>query len=205
MFPGGSTSGLAARGVRLSGGLSPFTMRRTAACIRSLSGFAAGASKNSSAFRPRLRLKPPLSPCWLPVSPQRIGPSATCLSSGAGGRGLRPLLARLIACQCFSLAFRFDGQSQQLGEFLTTSGKMSVAAVTAGSDQDQASPPDVFVLRLTWLLLWKRLRYYFSLATTNSGAQSRARLISESGKMQIDFRADSAYCTARFVAARSDP
>jgi len=33
---------------------------------------------------------------------------------------------------------------------------------------------------------------YFSLATTNSGAQSKARLISESGKVQIDFCADSA-------------
>jgi len=34
---------------------------------------------------------------------------------------------------------------------------------------------------------------YFSLATTNSGAQSSARLTSESGKVQIDLRADSAY------------
>jgi hypothetical protein len=33
---------------------------------------------------------------------------------------------------------------------------------------------------------------YFSLATTNSGAHSSARLISESGKVQIAFRADSA-------------
>ena len=38
---------------------------------------------------------------------------------------------------------------------------------------------------------------YFSRATTNSGAQSRARLISESGKLQIALRADSAYCAAR--------
>ena len=33
---------------------------------------------------------------------------------------------------------------------------------------------------------------YLSLATTNSGAQSKARLISESGKVQIEFWADSA-------------
>jgi len=33
---------------------------------------------------------------------------------------------------------------------------------------------------------------YFSRATTNSGAHSSARLISESGKVQIAFRADSA-------------
>jgi hypothetical protein len=36
------------------------------------------------------------------------------------------------------------------------------------------------------------LSFYFSLATTNSGAHSSARLISESGKVQIAFRADSA-------------
>jgi len=46
---------------------------------------------------------------------------------------------------------------------------------------------------------------YFSLATTNSGAQRRARLISESGKKQIDLQADSAYCAARVVAASSEP
>jgi len=46
---------------------------------------------------------------------------------------------------------------------------------------------------------------YFSLATTNSGAQSSARLISESGKVQIDLRADSAYFAAQAVAASSDP
>jgi hypothetical protein len=33
---------------------------------------------------------------------------------------------------------------------------------------------------------------YFSRATTNSGAHSSARLISESGKVQIALRADSA-------------
>ena len=45
---------------------------------------------------------------------------------------------------------------------------------------------------------------YFSLATTNSGAHSRARLISESGNVQIAFCADSAYRVARDVAASSD-
>jgi len=33
---------------------------------------------------------------------------------------------------------------------------------------------------------------YFSLTTTNSGAQSKARLNSESGKMQMAVRAESA-------------
>ena len=46
---------------------------------------------------------------------------------------------------------------------------------------------------------------YFSRATTNSGAHSRARLISESGKKQMDLRADSAYSAAREVAASKDP
>ena len=46
---------------------------------------------------------------------------------------------------------------------------------------------------------------YFSRATTNSGAQSSARLISESGKKQIDLQADSAYCAARDVATSNDP
>jgi hypothetical protein len=40
-----------------------------------------------------------------------------------------------------------------------------------------------------WLM---RTFFYFSLATTYSGAQRRARLISESGKMQMALRADSA-------------
>ena len=46
---------------------------------------------------------------------------------------------------------------------------------------------------------------YFSLATTKSGAQSKARLISEFRKVQIDLRADSAYFAAQAVAASSDP
>src|ERR1700693_1395474 len=46
---------------------------------------------------------------------------------------------------------------------------------------------------------------YFSRPTTNSGAQSSARLISELGKVQIAFCADSAYRAARPVAASSDP
>ncbi len=46
---------------------------------------------------------------------------------------------------------------------------------------------------------------YFSLATTNSGAQSRARLISESGNVQIDRWADAAYSAARAFAASNDP
>ena len=50
-----------------------------------------------------------------------------------------------------------------------------------------------------------RRRTYFSRATTNSGAQSKARLISESGKVQIEFCADSAYCAARAEAASNDP
>src|ERR1700757_1617331 len=37
---------------------------------------------------------------------------------------------------------------------------------------------------------------YFSLATTNSGAQSNARLISESGNVQMALVADSAYSVA---------
>src|SRR5579862_7416482 len=36
---------------------------------------------------------------------------------GAGGRGWRPRFARLIACQCVSLVFRFGGHSQQLPAF----------------------------------------------------------------------------------------
>jgi len=46
---------------------------------------------------------------------------------------------------------------------------------------------------------------YFSRATTNSGAQSSARFISESGKVQIARLADSAYWAARVVAASTDP
>lgn len=46
---------------------------------------------------------------------------------------------------------------------------------------------------------------YFSLATTNSGAQSNARLISESGKGQMALRADSAYSVARREAASNEP
>lgn len=46
---------------------------------------------------------------------------------------------------------------------------------------------------------------YFSRATTNAGAHSKARLISESGKVQIALRADPAYCAALAVAASSDP
>src|SRR5258708_10606306 len=46
---------------------------------------------------------------------------------------------------------------------------------------------------------------YFSRATTNSGAQSRARLISESGNVQMALRADSAYCVAAAAAASPHP
>src|SRR5262249_23724659 len=50
-----------------------------------------------------------------------------------------------------------------------------------------------------------RRTVYFSRATTNSGAQSRARLISESGNVQIALRADSEYCAAWAEAESSDP
>jgi len=46
---------------------------------------------------------------------------------------------------------------------------------------------------------------YFSLATTNSGAHSRARLISESGKAWSAFWDDSAYSAAQALAASSEP
>ena len=46
---------------------------------------------------------------------------------------------------------------------------------------------------------------YFSLATTNSGAQSSARLISESGKTQMALRADSAYRAASLEANSREP
>src|SRR5437879_10313420 len=42
-----------------------------------------------------------------------------------------------------------------------------------------------------------RFKVHFSRATTNSGAHSKARLISESGNWQMALRADSAYSTAR--------
>ena len=46
---------------------------------------------------------------------------------------------------------------------------------------------------------------YFSLATTNSGAQSNARLISESGNVHMALLADSAYSVARIEAASTEP
>jgi len=46
---------------------------------------------------------------------------------------------------------------------------------------------------------------YFSRAITNSGAHNNARLISESGNVQIAFRAASAYCAAFAFAASSAP
>src|SRR5208337_911655 len=46
---------------------------------------------------------------------------------------------------------------------------------------------------------------YFSLATTNSGAHNRARLISESGRSQMARRASAAYSWARVVAASREP
>jgi len=46
---------------------------------------------------------------------------------------------------------------------------------------------------------------HFSRATTNSGAHNNARLISLSGKLQMAFRASSAYSPARSLAASSDP
>ena len=45
---------------------------------------------------------------------------------------------------------------------------------------------------------------YFSLATTNSGAHNNARLVSLSGKPQIAFRANAAYCMARALAASTE-
>ncbi len=42
------------------------------------------------------------------------------------------------------------------------------------------------------LLLTAYCSLYFSRSTTNSGAHSRTRLISESGKMQMALRAESA-------------
>ncbi len=160
----------------------------------------AGASKNQGAFRLKLRLKPPPA---VNGGPQWTGPSATCLSSGAGGRGLGHDGLRPIACQCVSLAFRSDGHSHQLGAFCNERKENSVAAVTDDCDGDQRRFVKAFVLGLTRYYRARRSRNrqvrvrderpgYFSLATTNSGAQSRARLISESGKVQIDLQAESA-------------
>src|SRR5437588_7101687 len=47
--------------------------------------------------------------------------------------------------------------------------------------------------------------FYFSRATTKSGAHSRARLISELGKVQMALRAASAYSAARALAASRAP
>ena len=46
---------------------------------------------------------------------------------------------------------------------------------------------------------------YFSRPTTKSGAQSNARLISESGNVQIDVRAASEYSWARAMATSTEP
>jgi len=47
--------------------------------------------------------------------------------------------------------------------------------------------------------------FYFSRATTKSGAHSSARLISELGKVQMALRAASAYSAARALAASRAP
>src|SRR5271169_1738096 len=85
------------------------------------------------------------------VRPQRTGPSATCLSSGAGGRGVRSLYQRPITCQCVSLAFRSGGQSQQLPAFCNRPRKKSVTPITDVRDCGQAGADEVAVLRLTAL------------------------------------------------------
>src|SRR5258708_3079047 len=52
---------------------------------------------------------------------------------------------------------------------------------------------------------FRRAAVYFSREITKSGAQSRARLISESGKVKVDLRADSAYWAARSWASSIEP
>src|ERR1019366_494144 len=144
------------------------------------------------------------------VRPLRTGPSATCLSQVPGG-GWRSRYPRLIACQCVSLAFRSGGQSQQLAASCSLPEKKSVTAVTDVRDCGQTGCNEFSVFPRTGRVMmdskgcqWLE-EVYFSLATTNSGAQSSARLISVSGKERMASCADSAYCAARAVAASSDP
>ena len=95
-------------------------------------------------------------------------------------------------------------RSQQLAAFSDDSGKTSVPPVTHASDGRQERFASRSVRGITGFMrllsdenesetgVLNGSESYFSLATTKSGAQSRARLISESGKVQIAFRADSA-------------
>ncbi len=53
--------------------------------------------------------------------------------------------------------------------------------------------------------LWLSTDSYFSRPTTKSGAQSKARLISESGKLHMDLRAASEYSWARAMATSTEP
>src|SRR5205807_7584905 len=108
-------------------------------------------------------------------------------------------------CQCVSLAFRSGGNPRQLAAFSDNASGKSVPLITLRSDARQAGKCFQFVPHVTRYRLGRTGEVYFSRATTNSGAQSSARLISESGKVQMALRADSAYCAARVVAESSDP
>ena len=76
-----------------------------------------------------------------------------------------------------------------------------IGAFESQTDQREARPGRRHLK--SWELRAK-LCSYFSLATTNSGAHSRARLISESGNVQIAARAASAKCAASADANSSE-
>lgn len=116
--------------------ISSFRVSKTAACTRSLSGpVRAGASKNQGAFRLKLRLKPPSLVDGSSAADRTL---SDLPFSGAGGRGWRSRVARLIACQCVSLAFRPGGHPQQLAAFCPQWEKKSVTPVTDVSDGHQS-------------------------------------------------------------------
>src|ERR1700739_1335190 len=71
-------------------------------------------------------------------------------------------------------------------------------ALTVGNDE-----LDFDLARHAWESIC--VKSYFSRATTNSGAHSKARWISELGSSEMAARASSAYCWARVVAASSEP
>src|SRR5438132_14073298 len=85
--------------------------------------------------------------------------------------------------------FGLNAQASQLGMKLVPRLRQSLYAVLCG----RSRRPLRFKI------------FYFSRATTKSGAHSSARLISELGKVQMALRAASAYSAARPLAASSAP
>jgi len=175
----------------------------TAACTRSLSGPDGPARrKHLGAFSSQASTEAAVP--WL--TNVRHGKTLSALPfPSAKGRGVR-LIFCLTACQCVSLAFRSGEHPRQLPALSIESHRKSVAAITLRGDPGQASSRRRFVPDITGLATGRSAESaYFSRATTNSGAQSSARFISESGKVQMALLADSAYWAARLVAASTDP